>query len=182
MESQSTEGASAELQAVTRVLHSALEEACGAEITRADTGELLRVEQALAVASEAARKVVDIRRGRQRGRTASKRPPGRGAGPATDPAGLEVANRPHRVFVDGAGVKWDAFAVYPSAHGTGRARLPMSYQNGWLSFDSGTERRRLGPIPEGWHAMPDEALSAVCARAEPAPQRLPHRDGESRTR
>jgi hypothetical protein len=72
-------------------------------------------------------------------------------------------------------VKWDAFAVYPSTRG---ARLPASFQNGWLSFDSGAERRRLSPIPDGWHALPDEALCEACARAEPAPRRLPRRSGE----
>lgn len=178
METQSTDGASAELRAVTRLLSSALAEACGAEIERANTGEMLRVEQALAVASEAARKAVDLRRKRRPPRgSASKAPAEPAPVAATDPAAVDAASRPHRIFVDSAGVQWDAFAVYPSAGG-GRTRLPASFRNGWLSFDSGTERRRLSPIPEDWVSLPDEALCEACARAEPAPMRLPRKGGD----
>lgn len=160
MESQSTDGLSAELERATGVLQQALSEACGTEVTSADTGQLARMEEVLLLAGEAAHKAVTIRRRNKR--------PARRSAPPSD----EAFPVTHRMFVDSAGVKWDAFAVYPSPETTGRARLPEPYQRGWLSFDSGLERRRLSPIPDGWQEAAEATLAGMCDRAEPAPRRL----------
>ena len=40
-------------------------------------------------------------------------------------------------------------------------------QLGWLVFDSGTERRRLAPIPPAWEARPECDLERLCERAVP---------------
>jgi hypothetical protein len=32
------------------------------------------------------------------------------------------------------------------------------FREGWLTFDNGTERRRLAPVPERWSELPDERL------------------------
>lgn len=169
MESHPTDGLAAELQQATGILQQALSEACGTEVSSANTGQLLRVEEVLAIAGDAAHKAVTIRRRRKR-----KAPPA--------PLLTEELPVTHRAFVDEAGVSWDAFAVYPSAEKTGRARLPEPYQHGWLSFDSGAERRRLSPIPEGWQEAGDDALVRMCERAEPAPRRItPDRPGPQQT-
>ena len=69
------------------------------------------------------------------------------------------------------GVPWDAFAVMPSAEPRGLARLPEQYQNGWLCFESATEKRRLGPIPADWQTVSDEALRRFRDAAQPVTQR-----------
>jgi len=167
MESHQRDGEGAELQEVTRILRGALAEACGTEIRQANTGELARVAEVLTVATEAAHEVVTIRR-----KAKSALPESMSVTGETARASLESDPTNHRVFADAAGVTWDAFAVHPSADAGGRARLPEPYQRGWLSFDCGTERRRLSPIPDDWATMNDDALRAACARAEPASRRL----------
>jgi hypothetical protein len=51
-------------------------------------------------------------------------------------------------------------------------RLPEPYRSGWLAFESAAEKRRLSPIPEGWQSLPDDALRALCGRAEIVPRRV----------
>jgi hypothetical protein len=41
---------------------------------------------------------------------------------------------------------------------------------GWLTFESGSERRRLAPVPPGWERLPDTALERLCRRAQPRGQ------------
>lgn len=43
--------------------------------------------------------------------------------------------------------------------------------SGWLTFESGSDRRRLTPVPDEWDALPDAELDALCARAVPVPPR-----------
>jgi len=38
---------------------------------------------------------------------------------------------------------------------------------GWLTFDSGAERRRVDPIPSGWETFSDEHLESACRVATP---------------
>lgn len=40
-------------------------------------------------------------------------------------------------------------------------------RDGWLSFDSETERRRVGPIPKDWEKMTAERLELLCRVAMP---------------
>jgi hypothetical protein len=44
------------------------------------------------------------------------------------------------------------------------AALP---QSGWLVFESGSERRRLMPIPPGWEVRSESDLERLCGRAKP---------------
>jgi hypothetical protein len=39
---------------------------------------------------------------------------------------------------------------------------------GWLTFQAGSLRRRLAPVPDGWDRMPDTELAALCGRAASA--------------
>lgn len=173
MEMPSSGPLEAELQQATGVLKDALAEACGTAIDRANTGQLARVEHVLMLAQDAAKRAVTIRERKRRARRM----------PASTDAAREVTATPsgsvgthddsgsHRAFIDASGVTWDAFAVHPSADAMGRARLPEPYQHGWLSFDSGAERRRLSPIPPDWLTVPEYALRELCRQAEPAPRR-----------
>jgi hypothetical protein len=148
-----------ELQQVTETLKTALIDVCSADINGANTGELIRVEEVLAIANEAAKQAVSIRRRKRASRTRLSR------------RALPEEGATHREFVDAAGLVWDAFAVHPSAEISSRARLPDPYRGGWLSFASGEERRRLSPVPDDWQAMSDDALRELCSRADPVPKR-----------
>jgi hypothetical protein len=142
-------------------LKTALEEACAADVDDADTGELIRVEEVLAIANEAAKEAISVKR---RLRTM---PPDRGDDDAVQPLSRAV---------DGArGVRWTVFAVHPSTT-QGRAALPARLRDGWLAFDAGQEMRRLAPIPDGWELMSDRQLLALCDTAEPARRPLPRPD------
>ena len=47
--------------------------------------------------------------------------------------------------------------------------MPPALVQGWLAFQSGTARRRLAPIPDGWATRPDEELVRLCREARPVP-------------
>jgi hypothetical protein len=172
MESEQSEFLRPRLVEAQETLKETLDHACRAEIYSADTGELIRIEEMLAIADEAAKEAISIRRKLRRD-TEISRPNTSGAPqrvaarPDPDPAALE----PHRVFEDASGTRWDAYAIHPSAS-SGRVRLPEPYRNGWLAFESAAEKRRLSPIPEGWQSLPDDALRALCGRAEIVPRRV----------
>ncbi|NUO37830.1 MAG: hypothetical protein HOQ17_06485 [Gemmatimonadaceae bacterium] len=158
MEREESRPLDAQLERVTASLKASLEEVCAADVQRLDTSESLRIEEVLAIASDAAKEVVKLRRrARQRPR------PGL---PSDMPPAAE-----HRRFVDERGVPWDAFAVLPTPEPRGLARLPEQYQNGWLCFESATEKRRLGPIPDEWQTVTDEALRRFRDAAQPVQHR-----------
>jgi len=141
-------------------LKSALEEACADDVDDADTGELIRVEEVLAIANEAAKEAISVKR---RLRASSAR--------ADDDDAQQVLSREVQ---DARGVRWTVFAVRPSTQ-HGRATLPAPFQTGWLAFDAGRETRRLAPIPDAWERMSDDQLLALCDKAEVA-RRPPRRE------
>jgi hypothetical protein len=134
------------LERAQETLQMALDQACSADLGDADTGELIRLEEVLAIANEAAKEAVSVRRRLGRSR------PGTAEG--------------HREIEDATGVRWMVFAVYPSTTTSERARLREPYTTGWLAFDSGMETRRLAPVPNDWMHFSDAELAAMCARAE----------------
>jgi hypothetical protein len=140
------------LERAQETLQMALDQACSADLGDADTGELIRLEEVLAIANQAAKEAVSVRR--RLGRR-----PGTAEG--------------HREIEDDKGVRWMVFAVYPSTTTSERAPLREPYTRGWLAFDSGMETRRLAPVPENWVNLPDADLRAMCGRAEIAPRRKP---------
>ena len=145
-----------------RSLKRALDEVCHADVTAANTGELIRIEEVLAIANEAAKEAVSVRR-------KLRQSPPVDYGERQEDSGLGA----HREFDDTRGVRWIAFAVYPSSTRVARSGLRAQYQEGWLAFDSGVETRRLAPIPSEWLDLSDEALMEACQRAEVAPKRQP---------
>jgi hypothetical protein len=153
-----------ELREAEITLEHALTEACEATpATKADTGELIHVEEVLQVATEAAKRAISLRRRRRAERT--QRLTSWAMGDAEAAASLSAT---HRNFTDARGIWWDVFAVYPEVRLAPRTQLKGAYQQGWLCFDSGTEKRRLSPIPEDWRTVSDAELEQMAERAEVA--------------
>ena len=140
------------LERAKTTLKTALEKACNTDLDRADTGELIRIEEVLAIANEAAKEAGSVRR---RLRSTAH----------------EIAPSGTRDVEDARGIRWAVFAVHPSAASGGRAPLREHFRDGWLAFDAGDETRRIAPIPTDWRALSDADLLALCERAEPAPRR-----------
>lgn len=82
-----------------------------------------------------------------------------------------------REFKDHSGKTWRVWDVYPSIRGnapepgtddTSQLAAPFpnrALSDGWLCFESGSEKRRLAPIPSGWEVCGTPALELLCARA-----------------
>lgn len=173
MESEPGGSAPPQLAEAQETLKEMLEEACAAEVHNADTGQLLRIEKVLALANEAAREVISIRRKRRRGSSRSRASETEAEGAETAGTGATVTPPDtHRIVEDSNGVRWDICAIHPSAP-KGRVQLPEPYRSGWLFFDSVLQKRRLSPIPDGWESAPEEMLRALCDQAEAVPERAP---------
>lgn len=80
-----------------------------------------------------------------------------------------------RGFTDSTGVEWRVWEVFPnraatqtSADSFSTAKLKgTAYAEGWLCFESMTEKRRLAPIPEGWDRRERPDLEQLLAQATP---------------
>src|SRR3954469_7417629 len=91
----------------------------------------------------------------------------------------------HREFKDQDKRRWDVWDVLPSAVERSavvaveaseaterrgldhtRSNLPLDLRQGWLAFQSGSEVRRLAPIPPNWELLSDAALERL-ARSAP---------------
>ena len=150
-------------------LANALDEACNGNATEADTGELIKIEEVLAIANDAAKEAISLRR---RIRSDEERDGATEESPTQEPS-----TAIHRLFDDQHGVRWNAFAVYPTQTARAKSTLPEQYRSGWLSFNSSTETRRIAPIPERWTDLPEDTLRQLCEKAEVA-RRSP-REGPS---
>lgn len=142
------------LDRAQETLRNALEVACAADVNNANTGELIRVEEMLAIANEAAKEAISVRRRLNE-----------------DSEAGHAAPSSHREIEDSRGVRWAVFAVHPSSIGS-RPTVREGYRDGWLSFDSGMETRRVAPIPARWAVLADDELLALCEQAEVAPRRV----------
>jgi hypothetical protein len=79
-----------------------------------------------------------------------------------------------REFTDSKGVEWRAWDVRPEhMHPATRGEDFMSsLQDGWLAFESATEKRRLeAPYPADWTSCRIADLEALCHRARPVMRR-----------
>jgi hypothetical protein len=52
-----------------------------------------------------------------------------------------------------------------------RISLPPQLAQGWVAFECESDRRRVAPIPAGWHELAEEALVALWRTAECLPAR-----------
>jgi len=152
------------LQRASATLKDALGEACAADLDRIDTGELIRIEEVLAIATEAAKEAISVRR---RLRTDQATPESPAEGERTDPVSREVTDK--------SGTRWTVFAVHPSG---ARGVIREHYREGWLTFDTTSETRRVAPIPPLWQTMSDEELLGLCEVAERARRRPSVQRGE----
>jgi hypothetical protein len=78
---------------------------------------------------------------------------------------------PIRDFVDKDGALWVVWATTPSV--SSRHGVDTAYREGWLTFTSGSARRRLSPIPADWRDASPQRLEtylrlAVNVRQTPA--------------
>ena len=145
-----------QLREAQATLGEALKEACAMDPSKANTGELIHIEELLAIANDSAKRAISVRRRLKKD----------GAGRAEADAKSRSRSEA-REFMDAANVKWTAIAIHPSTSKS----LTASYRTGWLSFDSGAETRRLAPIPDGWSKLPDDELRRLCELAKVAPKR-----------
>jgi hypothetical protein len=74
-----------------------------------------------------------------------------------------------REFTDEKGTRWMVYYVGTATHGVASSRLhlPDEFRNGWLCFDSGERKLRLGPVPTGWAELPEAGLRELLGRARP---------------
>jgi len=160
-----------ELEQAQKALEVALDEACGVDVSKVDTGELIRIEETLAAARDAAKQAVSFRLKRRRER---------GSSPADAPEAMAVTadmsvppdEITQRVFDDLRGKRWRAFAVNPTALSSESGAIPEAFRRGWLSFESADEMRRVAPAPANWQHLTIEELRVLCAKAPAAPKRL----------
>ena len=72
-----------------------------------------------------------------------------------------------REFEDESGNRWRVWDTLPMQfEGLG------TFRGGWLTFDNGSERRRISPVPENWVELPDERLSLLVRVAQSALPRV----------
>lgn len=167
MESGHSEPLVPELREAERTLEHALAEACATKpATAASTGELIEIEEVLQIATDAAKRAISLRRRRRADR--AQRAERWAMGDAEAAASLGAV---HRSFTDRRGIWWDVFAVYPEVRLSPHSQLKGPFQQGWLCFDSGTEKRRLSPIPDDWRTISDADLEQLAQRAEVASRR-----------
>lgn len=70
----------------------------------------------------------------------------------------------YREFEDDAGRIWRVWDTRPVSANALRSVSP-TFAEGWLTFESDTERRRLAPIPTEWEAASSDLMVNWCGRA-----------------
>jgi hypothetical protein len=156
MPAQKVESLRPKLEQAQRALDEALDEACETDVEGVDVPELIRLEESLTVARDAAKTVITVL---QR----LNHVPFEERGVAD--------TQTHRVFVDEHGVQWDAFPVFPSRATKGRTALPAPYDKGWLAIQCPDGIRRVTPIPEGWRECSNDEFCQLLESAVAVPRR-----------
>lgn len=154
-----------QIELAQTTLERAINDVCGVDVRKADTGELIRVEESLEAAALAAKDAVSLRLKRRTERRAGTE--SSDAIQAPDASDAED----HRV-IDVSGTPWMVFGVYPSARSVEQGTLPDHFNHGWLSFEHGDEVRRYAPLPQSWQTLTDAALRALWEKAEVATRRI----------
>ena len=78
-----------------------------------------------------------------------------------------------RDFVDSKGITWRVWHTMPRSGYVYAEHL----RDGWLTFESAGQRRRLTPVPDSWADAPPERLDLMCRAAEPVGRRSRPVDG-----
>jgi hypothetical protein len=66
---------------------------------------------------------------------------------------------PLRTLTDQDGTLWSVWDVMP------QIQQVVGLENGWLCFESRSEKRRLSPIPDAWHELDERRLMGLLASA-----------------
>jgi hypothetical protein len=162
-----------------------LDEACEHDdVEEESTAQLMRLEEALTDAAQAAKQAVSLRRRLRTEQAAGDigerddfgDEPGGPAprDPAPDrraPRLVEQEPSTMREFRDALGIVWRVWAVTPGQlhpERSGGQRLG-EYSGGWLAFESqdGSQRRRLPHYPGDWSHRTNHALELLLDSAEP---------------
>ena len=99
---------------------------------------------------------------------------------------------PHRIYRDAHGREWSVWDIHPQevertlrreGHATTAAAAALSARSrmavspdligGWLCFERADAKRRLTPIPPGWHHLSDAELERLCEQAVAVPAARP---------
>lgn len=67
-----------------------------------------------------------------------------------------------REFVDSKGVTWRVWRTMPRSGYVYAEQL----RDGWLTFESVQQRKRLAPVPAGWADATPERLELMCRAAD----------------
>ena len=70
---------------------------------------------------------------------------------------------PIREFIDSSGAEWRVWETKPRDDSVFDGRM----KRGWLTFECGSLRKRLAPIPRGWEHAPPGRLDLMCRAADP---------------
>ena len=160
-------------------LDSHLAEACEHHDADESTGQLIRLEELLTDAAQAAKEAISIRRrigADRRQETLAERSAAAVADPDQRAPGI-------RDFVDADGRTWHVWEVPPEQL-SARSR-PGTYagdfESGWLAFEAeeGGERRRLPRYPRDWQQLPNDRIEALCRDAQPVTRRRRATGGET---
>ena len=82
-----------------------------------------------------------------------------------------------RQIRDGNGTEWQVFLMTRGAHSVAREQhLPEHFREGWLVFQSATDKRRFAPPPPNWESLSNDELLDLLARANPQTAGAKRRD------
>jgi hypothetical protein len=62
------------------------------------------------------------------------------------------------------------FLSTPSVTGTIPSYVSQARRLGWLTFESGSEKRRLSPVPDRWYKLEESLLLGLLSNAEVVPR------------
>ena len=145
-------------------LEERLSEACTQHVADESTGELIKLEELLTDAAQAAKEAISIRRRLGVERERERRTPS--PRPDDTTAAVEEGVRD---FVDTEGRTWQVWEVPPEQL-SARSRpgaYAGDYESGWLAFESadGSERRRLPHYPRNWRELGRGEIERLCRDA-----------------
>lgn len=162
-------------------LEQRLAEACDEHEADESTGELIKLEELLTDAAQAAKQAISIRRrigaervkdGRSDQPVDSTEPSESDSGPPRPERSTLADLKPEgiREFTDARGSAWHVWEVPPEqlAARSRPGTYAGEFEGGWLAFEcaSGGERRRLPGYPRDWRELSDEQLDALCRDAQ----------------
>lgn len=75
-----------------------------------------------------------------------------------------------REFTDSHGTHWLVWSTTPTT-----ASVLAEMREGWLTFESDGERRRLVPVPRDWEKAPDDRMELYCRAAQAVTRTTPIR-------